>query len=113
MMDISKRTYIKDAFEKKGEVELFGWVHDIRDLSKIRFLILRDITGRIQTIAIKGDASPEVFELIGKVPRESVVRLKGELKDSKQAPGGKEVLVKDLELIAVAEVELGLGRSYP
>ena len=111
MMDISKRTYIKDAFEKKGEVELFGWVHDIRDLSKIRFLILRDITGRIQTIAIKGDASPEVFELIGKVPRESVVRLKGELKDSKQAPGGKEVLVKDLELIAVAEHPLPVDVS--
>ena len=40
-MDISKRTYIKDAFSKKAgaEVELYGWVHDTRDLSKIRFLV--------------------------------------------------------------------------
>ena len=112
-MNTSKRTYIKDAFSKKtnSEVELFGWVHDVRDLSKIRFLILRDISGRIQTISIKGDSVPEVFELVGKIPRESVVRLKGELKDSKQAPGGKEVIIKDLEVIAVAEHPLPIDVS--
>src|SRR3989344_1967204 len=112
-MNTSKRTYIKDAFSKKtnSEVELFGWVHDVRDLSKIRFLILRDISGRIQTISIKGDSAPEAFELDGKIPRESVVRLKGELKDSKQAPGGKEVIIKDLEVIAVAEHPLPIDVS--
>src|SRR3989338_3586066 len=112
-MNTSKRTYIKDAFSKKtnSEVELFGWVHDVRDLSKIRFLILRDISGRIQTISIKGDSVPEVFELVGKIPRESVVRLKGELKDSKQATGGKEVIIKDLEVIAVAEHPLPIDVS--
>ena len=47
------RTYIQDAFKKKGEVELFGWVHDTRDLSKIKFLVLKDITGRIQGVGLK------------------------------------------------------------
>jgi nondiscriminating aspartyl-tRNA synthetase len=112
-MDISKRTYIKDAFEKKAnsEIEVYGWVHDIRDISKIRFLVVRDITGRIQIIGIKGATPDDVFEKMVSTPRESVVKIRGELKDSKQAPGGKEVLIKDLEVIAIAEHPLPIDVS--
>ncbi|MBT4135620.1 aspartate--tRNA(Asn) ligase [archaeon] len=106
-----ERTQIKDVFAKKGEVELQGWVHDTRDLSKIRFLVLKDVTGRIQTIGIKGETSEEVFDLMDKVPRESAVKTIGELKDSKQAPGGKEVLIKELEIIAEAEQPLPIDVS--
>ena len=110
-MDISKRTYIKDAFNKKGKVELYGWVHDIRDLSKIRFLILRDISGRIQCVGIKSETKEGVFKLMNSVTRESVVKIIGELKESKQAPGGMEVLVEDLEVIANAEQPLPIDVS--
>src|SRR3989344_1151984 len=97
------RTYIKDTFKKKGEVELYGWVHDTRDLSKIRFLVLRDISGRMQIVGIKGETSDKVFELMNSILRESVVRIKGTLKESKQAPGGKEVMPSEIEVIAYAE----------
>jgi len=110
-MNKSNRTYIKDAFSKTGEVELYGWVHDTRDLSKIRFLILKDITGRIQTLGIQGETSEQVFNQITKLPRESAVKIKGELKDSKQAPGGKEVLIKELEIISQAEQPLPIDVS--
>jgi len=100
------RTYIKDALKKSGKVEVYGWVHDSRDLSKIRFLILKDVTGRIQITGIKGKTSENVFKLMNKISRESVVRIKGELKPSKQAPGGKEILPDDLEVIAVAKSPL-------
>ena len=49
-----ERTYIKEAFNKRGKVEIYGWVHDIRDLSKVRFLVLKDISGRIQCVGLKG-----------------------------------------------------------
>ena len=110
-MDISKRTYIKDAFHKKGEVELYGWVHDVRDLSKIRFIVLRDITGRIQICGVKGETPEKVFELMNDIPRESVVKIKGTLKDSKQAPGGKEVNPIEIEVIAEAEHPLPIDVS--
>jgi nondiscriminating aspartyl-tRNA synthetase len=109
--NIKNRTYIKDVFNKKGEVELFGWVYDTRDLSKIRFLILRDISGRIQCVGIKSEIDEKVFELMNKVSRESVVKIKGEIKDSKQAPGGKEILVKNMEIISVAEQPLPIDVS--
>jgi nondiscriminating aspartyl-tRNA synthetase len=110
-IDISNRTYVKDAFHKKGEVELYGWIHDTRDLSKIRFLVLRDITGRIQVCGIKGETSEEVFEIMNSVPRESAVKIKGILKDSKQAPGGKEVNPIEIEIIARAEHPLPIDVS--
>ena len=78
------RTYIKEAFEKKGKVELYGWVHDIRDLSKVRFIVLKDITGRIQCVGLKGKTNDKTFNLIGKITRESVLKIKGEVKVSEK-----------------------------
>lgn len=106
-----ERTYIQDAFNKKGKVELYGWVHDTRDLSKIRFLILKDITGRIQCVGIKGETKDKVFELMNKISRESAIKVIGELKDSKQAPGGKEVLIEKMEIISIAEQPLPIDVS--
>ena len=110
-MDTSKRTYIKDAFSKKGEVELFGWVHDSRDLSKVRFIVLRDITGRMQIVGVKGETTDNIFEFMNTIPRESVIRVKGTLKESKQAPGGKELLPIDIEVISYAEHPLPIDVS--
>jgi len=105
------RTYVKDSFKESGEVELFGWVHDSRALGKVRFLVLRDITGRMQIVGVKGETKEDVFETLGKVSRESVIRVKGTLKDSKQAPGGKEMVPTELEIIAVAEQPLPIDVS--
>jgi len=110
-MEINKRTYIKEAFSKKGEVELYGWVHDTRDLSKVRFIVLRDITGRIQIVGIKGETNEKIFELMNEIPRESVVRIKGTLKDSKQAPGGKELNPLEIEVISKSEHPLPIDVS--
>jgi len=106
-----ERTYIKDAFKKKGQVLLKGWVHDTRDLKKIRFLILKDVTGRIQTLGIQGETSEKAFDQIDKITRESAVQIKGEIKDNKQAPGGKELLIEELEIIAEADQPLPIDVS--
>ncbi|MBS3094238.1 aspartate--tRNA(Asn) ligase [Candidatus Pacearchaeota archaeon] len=99
-----KRSYVKDVFsEKKEKVEIVGWVHDIRALGKIKFLVLRDISGIIQVTAVKGYVSDEIFEKISKVSRESVVYIKGKVADSKQAPGGKEIIPEEFLEFAHAE----------
>ncbi len=105
-MSIIMRTYIKDALKKTGKVEVVGWVHDSRALGKIRFLVLKDISGRIQITTIKGKVSEEVFKLIDSISRESVIRVIGNLKVSKQAPGGKEIIPNKIEIIAKAEQPL-------
>jgi nondiscriminating aspartyl-tRNA synthetase len=95
-----KRSSIKDVLEnKKSDAEIAGWVYDTRALGKIRFLVLRDLTGSIQITGVKGKVDEEIFKMLDKVTRESVVYVKGEVKDSKQAPGGKEIIPKEFVVL--------------
>jgi nondiscriminating aspartyl-tRNA synthetase len=108
-----ERTYIKDALEnKEGEkVLLKGWVHETRDLKKVRFLVLKDITGRIQVTGVESKTDIDTFALLDNIKRESAVEIEGILKDSKQAPGGKEVLPDKITILAEAEDPLPIDVS--
>lgn len=108
-----ERNYISDVFDKKeGEkVLLKGWVYDARDLKKLRFLILKDKSGRVQVTGIDGKTNKDAFELLDKVSRESAIEVVGEIKSSKQAPGGKEILPESITVIAEAEDPLPLDVS--
>lgn len=98
------RTHIKDIFLKNlEEVEVAGWVYDSRALGKIKFIVLKDLTGQIQVTAFKNDVSSEVFDLMDKVSRESVLYIKGKVVASKQAPGGKELVPLEIKVFAKAE----------
>ena len=97
-----KRLLIQEAFNCKNgeEILLEGFVHEIRDQSKIKFILLRDKSGIIQVV-VKKD-SEELFNGLAKISRESVLKLKGVVIDSPQAPGGKEVTLKSYEILSVA-----------
>ena len=99
-----RRVLVKDVFDSKAKnVEVAGWVSNTRGLGKIRFLILRDVSGIIQITAVKGKVSGKIFDLIDNVSRESVVYIKGFVKDSRQAPGGKEIVPEEFEVLSSAE----------
>lgn len=102
---MKNRIYIKDLKDNVGkEVTAFGFVHNIRAQSKIIFLIIRDITGIIQTIVEIKDL--EVFELCKNLSLESVVSVKGEVKSAPQAPGGIEIGVNHVEVLSKSDPEL-------
>ena len=101
---MENRIPISEVFSGKNKkVELAGWVKNTRALGKIKFLVLRDISGEIQVTAVGSETDKKIFELIDKIPRESVVSIVGEVKDSKQAPGGKEILPTELIVLNKAE----------
>src|SRR3989338_1293215 len=108
-----ERTHIKEAFEKKAgtKIKLAGWDHETRALGKVRFLVLRDITGRMKVVGFKGETPEDAFEKVGKLNRESVVYIEGTLKDSKQAPGGKEIGLEKIEILNEAEEKLPIDVS--
>ncbi len=100
------RILVKDVLEKKKideKVELAGWVHNVRDLSKVKFIILRDISGIIQITGVQSKTSPEIFKDMEKIPRESVIYVSGKIVASKQALGGKEILPDKIEILSKAE----------
>ncbi|MBU2052820.1 MAG: aspartate--tRNA(Asn) ligase [Nanoarchaeota archaeon] len=108
MIDLEKlnknRVLIKDVFDnKKKEVEIVGWVHNTRNLSKVKFLVLRDISGIVQVTGVDGKTDDKIFKMMDKISRESVVYVKGCVKDSKQAPGGKEINPDAMIVISEAE----------
>jgi aspartyl-tRNA synthetase len=108
-----EREYIQNILKKGKETKVFveGWVHDTRALGKIKFLVLRDKSGRIQITAPEKKVSKEIFNEIDKISRESVVKIIGEAKKSKQAPGGLEIIPNKLEVISVAEHPLPIDVS--
>ncbi|MFH1285438.1 MAG: aspartate--tRNA(Asn) ligase [Candidatus Micrarchaeota archaeon] len=89
--------------ELEGQtVTIAGWAHEIRDLGKLKFLILRDRTGLIQVTAKKGTASESVLEQMNLI-KESVIQITGKVRKESQAPGARELIpesVKNLNPIS-------------
>ena len=100
-----ERTYIKDV--NKGKVLVKGWVHDYRDLGKIRFLVLRDLTGLIQ---ITATADEPVFNSM-KHNKEDVISVEGEVQRNEKAPNGLEIFPEKIELLGKAQYPLPIDTS--
>jgi nondiscriminating aspartyl-tRNA synthetase len=89
--------YIEDALNSKEKVNLRGWIYELRDLGKVKFIVLRDKTGFLQIVVKREDFS---FKDLSK---ESYVEVSGRLVESKQAPNGKELVLEDLRIISKSE----------
>lgn len=103
-----ERTYIQEVLKgKEGKVLIKGWVHEIRDLGKVKFLLIRDKTGIIQVVAKQNNSA---FKNMNQ-SRENVVSIEGEVVKSKQAPGGVEIIPEKIEVIAKAEQPLPIDTT--
>ncbi|VVB66653.1 Aspartate--tRNA(Asp/Asn) ligase [Candidatus Gugararchaeum adminiculabundum] len=80
------------------EVTVAGWVHETRDLGKIRFILLRDRTGKVQVIGKKGIVDDSLLALMSQV-KETVLQIKGKVKASPQAPGGIELIPSSVTIL--------------
>lgn len=109
---LADRKMIADVDAKTtGNAVIAGWVYDQRDLGKVRFLVLRDFSGEIQITAHKDKNSKEVFDLMQKVSRESVVLISGKIQKSEKASGGREMVPEHFEVLSVAEQPLPIDVS--
>ena len=108
-----ERKYISDVSAKDDgkKVTVAGWLYDGRDLGKIRFVLLRDRSGEIQVTGIKGKVDDEIFKLMSKTNRESVVVVKGTVKKSDKAPGKREIIPDSFEVLAEADQPLPVDVS--
>lgn len=90
------------------QVELAGWVHDIRVLGGISFVLLRNSKGIVQIAAPKKEVEPEVTELIASLRQEDVIVCLGIAKESKAARWGVEVIPKKMFVLSRATTPLPL-----
>ncbi|MEM0351281.1 MAG: aspartate--tRNA(Asn) ligase [Archaeoglobaceae archaeon] len=85
-----------------------GWVHELRDLGGIVFIVLRDRDGFIQITLPKKVVNSEVFKKAKKIQRESVIRVEGIVKKEEKAPNGFEIIPEVLEVLNESQAPLPL-----
>jgi nondiscriminating aspartyl-tRNA synthetase len=93
------RTLCKELASNIGEkVTVKGWVHRIRDLGGVVFVILRDRSGQVQLVF---DEKPEFTH-------ESIISATGLITENEKAPGGVEIKPDEFVILAPADPELPL-----
>jgi asparaginyl-tRNA synthetase len=98
--------YIEDLQKHVGqEVTLRGWLYNRRVKGKIAFLILRDGTGVVQGVAVRQEIGDAKFELCEKMPRESSLEVVGTVRADERSPGGVEVGIRDVRVVAEAAAD--------
>lgn len=96
--------YIEDIGKYQGkDVIIKGWLFNKRSSGKIRFILVRDGTGIIQSVIAKGEVKDKLFEIVDKITQESSVILTGTVRKDDRAPGGYEIIAKDIKVIQMAE----------
>lgn len=76
-----KKIYMKDLKNHLNEeIEIEGFIDNIRNIKWVQFLIIRDNTGKVQvTIEKSEEKNKELVELVDNLTNESTVKIKGKL----------------------------------
>ncbi|MCS7140052.1 MAG: aspartate--tRNA(Asn) ligase [Candidatus Nezhaarchaeota archaeon] len=94
-----------------SEVTLMGWLQEVRDLGRIKFLVLRDSSGIAQVTIKVGEVPPNIMEKIAQVTRESVIAIKGKVQKTEKSKLGFEVIPIDVKVLNISKVPLPLEVS--
>ena len=87
-----------------GEVvTLQGWVETTRGHGKVAFVVARDGTGTVQCVLVRDSVDGATWELYESLNQEALVSITGKVKEDARAPGGYEIEIHGLELLAPAE----------
>ena len=73
-----------------------GWVTHLRSSGKVAFVVMRDGSGILQCVLVKGSISAEAWEQFSQLTQETTIEVTGEVRPDKRAPGGFELGVSDL-----------------
>lgn len=79
------------------KVRIGGWVEDTRDIGKLAFAVIRDVTGLVQVIATDGN-----LQLLKNIPRQSAVIVSGLVQKSKAKDFPVEIRLEQIILLSRA-----------
>ena len=97
---LTDRVWTDALGPRVGErVQLQGWLHRLRRLAGVSFLILRDARGTAQVVV----QDPELVERLARLNNESVLGVAGTVVAEPQAPGGVELHDPEVTVISAAD----------
>ena len=96
-----ERTYIKDITPGYRKVQ--GFVENFRNKRTMAFIVVKDITGKLQ-VTIEKEKHPEMLEMLDKLTIHSVVSFEGEVVASEYVKmGGKEMYPNTMRVESYAD----------
>jgi nondiscriminating aspartyl-tRNA synthetase len=102
MTDELQRVLTKDLSAHVGQqIKLMGWLHRLRKMGGVNFLVLRDRSGVAQVVLGPSDIEPLQGLLV-----ETVLAAAGTVVKADQAPGGYEVHNATIEVISPVREDL-------
>lgn len=108
---MKQRTLVSSLRDYIGtEVSVMGFVETIRKQKRMQFLIMRDQTGKAQTLHTKGDEEDHLASLINTLTPESTVTVTGIVVEAPNVKlGGLEIQIKSIEVHSIAEAPLPIA----
>jgi aspartyl-tRNA synthetase len=99
MTDIKRTHYARQLDERLvgQQVKVAGWIEDVRDIGKLTFVTIRDVTGACQAI-MTGDNVQTVVQ----APRQSAVIITGIVQKSKAKDFPVEVKMSEFTILTKA-----------
>jgi len=96
-----ERTYIKDVVP--GICRVQGFVENFRNKRTMAFIVVKDITGKLQ-ITVEKEKHPEFTEMLDQLTIHSVVTFEGEVVASEYVKmGGKEMYPDTMKIESIAD----------
>lgn len=98
------RTYVADVRSQIGnKVKVQGFIENIRNSKAMAFIVLKDITGKLQ-VTIEKEKCPELQETIDMLTGDSVITVTGTLIENEYVKmGGIELIPDTLEAESIAD----------
>jgi asparaginyl-tRNA synthetase len=93
------------------EVTLKGWMYNKRSSGKIHFLQIRDGSGFVQAVMVKGEIPEEQFAAAKGLWLEASVILTGRVRSDERAPSGVELSVTGLEIVQNPSEEYPIAKK--
>lgn len=99
-----QRTMIKDIRSMIGsEAKVSGFVENFRDGKSMAFIVIKDITGKLQ-ITVEKEKCPDMLDELAKITPDSVITCIGPVMENEYVKmGGIEMLPTEIKVESVAE----------
>lgn len=109
-----QRIYIMDAYSHQGEsVFIQGFIDNLRDSKYMTFIVLKDITGKIQ-ITIEKVEHPELEDVIRSLTTDSVISVHGMVNANDYVKlGGVEIIPTEIVIESIADALPIVRKTIP
>ena len=99
-----ERIYIKDVAAHVGEdVKVQGFVENFRNGKAMAFIVLKDITGKVQ-VTVEKEKAPQLVETLDQLTGDSVITVVGNVVENEYVKmGGIEVIPAEIYVESIAD----------